>query len=68
MNMPYLDRVASLSVYHQEGPLIRFIDIFGPVSDAGGKAEFWTGNQVHIKCSDRGSNPRLIGAKRGKIC
>ena len=57
--MPYIERVASLSVYHcfPGGPSDQILDIFGPDLDAGGKLDrpeknlwkrVWTGNQVHI--------------------
>ena len=56
-------------------PLHQILDLFGPVLDAGGNwsargkpAEAglnWKPN-AH-KCRDPGSNPGLIGPKRGKI-
>ena len=67
--MPYLERVASLCVYHcfPGGPSDQILDLFGPVLDAGEKpaeASLDWKPSAH-KCRDWGSNPGLIGAKRG---
>ena len=64
VNRPYLERVASLSVYHcfPGGPSDQILDLFGPVLDAERKPEcpeknlwkqVWTGNQMHMSAGTR---------------
>ena len=62
LHRPYLERVASLSVYHYFPGGPSDLDLFGAVLDARGKLEcpeknmqkhVWTGNQVHISAGTR---------------
>ena len=78
INRPYLERVASLSVYRcfPGGPSDQILDHFWssfrcrrktrvPGEKLAEASLDWKPN-AH-KCRDRGSNPGLIGAMRGKI-